>query len=171
MSLAAIRDRALEIARRQEGVREVGGNNRGPDVERYLAAAGLGPGHPWCCAFVVWCYAEAVKQVGGDRGLPLRRTGKCARLWKGAAPLWRAGQPTIGAVYIHLVDPADPESDGHTGIVTGFNDRTVSAVEGNTNAVGSRLGDRVRVNMRPRDYILGFIDIGREGPHEPPTVA
>jgi hypothetical protein len=49
--------------------------------------------------------------------------------------------------------------------VTGFTDRTISAVEGNTNAAGSRVGNQVRVNLRRRDaYFSGFVDIGREGP-------
>lgn len=141
-------------------------------MEKYLATVGLGAGHPWCAAFVVWCFREATIRSGGGLLLPLPRTGKCARLWAKATPLWKSGQPSVGAVYIHLEDPDDPESDGHCGIVTGFTDRTIMAVEGNTNAAGSRLGDRVRINARARDYCnVGFIDIGREGPVDSPPVA
>lgn len=171
MSLPAIRDKALQIALSQVDVREQGGPNRGPEVERYLAAVGLGAGFPWCCAFVVWCYREATIRSGAGREMPLRRTGKCARLWAKAPDLWRSSVPTVGSIFVHLVEPDDPESDGHVGIVTAFTDRTVQAVEANTNAVGSRLGDRVRVNLRPRAYVHGYIDVGREGPVDYPAVA
>jgi hypothetical protein len=164
MSLIAIRDAALKIAVGQVGVREVGGNNRGPEVERYLATVGLGPGHPWCAAFVVWCFREATIGAGGGLLLPLPRIGKCARLWSKSPGLWKSDLPSVGAVYIHLANPDDPDSDGHCGIVTGFTDHSLLAVEGNTNAAGSRLGDRVRINTRARSYALGYIDIGREGP-------
>jgi hypothetical protein len=171
VSRIAIRDMARQIALAEVGVREVGGLNRGPQVELYLAAVGRPAGDPWCCAFVVWCYREATLRAS-TLTLPLHRTGKCARLWARADVLWRSDQPSVGAVYIHLVDPGDPESAGHCGIVTGFTDRTVMAVEGNTNASGSRLGDRVRINTRRRDYVnAGYIDVGREGPVDSPDVA
>jgi hypothetical protein len=169
MSLAAIRDQALQIALSQDGVREQGGANRGPEVERYLASVGLSPGQPWCCAFVYWCYLEACLRAGGENPLP--RTGKCAHLWRLASPLWLSSQPSRGAIFVHLVEPDDPESDGHVGLVTAFTDRTVQAIEGNTNAAGSRIGDRVRLNLRPRAYIHGYIDIGRQGPVDLPKVA
>lgn len=172
MSLLDIRAKALEIALSQVGTREKGGNNRGPEVEGYLAAVGLGGGHAWCAAFVVWCYREALLRCSGARQLPLPRTGKVARLWQRSENLFRSAEPSTGAVYIHLEDPTDPDSDGHCGIVTGFTDRTISAVEGNTNAAGSRLGNQVRVQVRRMDYVnVGFIDVGREGPVDSPSVA
>jgi hypothetical protein len=165
VSLIVIRDKALQIALGEVGVRERGGNNRGPDVEKYLAAVGLGGGYAWCAAFVVWCYREATLRTAGGLSLPLRRTGKVVRLWQHARDLWMSDRPSVGAVYIHLESPDDPDSDGHCGIVTSFTDRAMSAVEGNTNAAGSRLGNQVRVQLRPLSYVnAGFIDVGREGP-------
>lgn len=35
------------------------GSNRGPEVEAYLQETGLGPGNPWCAAFVNWCARHA----------------------------------------------------------------------------------------------------------------
>jgi hypothetical protein len=149
----------------------VGGANRGPQVELYLGAVGLGPGEPWCCAFLIWCYREATLRAS-QLAMPLPKTGKCARLWARSDALWRSEQPSVGAIYIHLTDPADPNSSGHCGIVTGFTDRTILAVEGNTNAAGSRLGDRVRINTRRRDYVnVGYIDIGRGAPVDSDPVA
>ena len=165
MSAIAVRAKALGIALSQVGICEVGGRNCGPEVERYLGAAGLGPGHPWCAAFIMWCYREGALRATGPFELRLPITGSCARLWRRSNPLWKSDQPSVGAIYIHLEDPKDPNSKGHCGIVTAFTGRTISAVEGNTTRAGSREGDRVLLNLRRRDYVnAGYIDIGREGP-------
>lgn len=50
---------ALQVAidEMRAGARELGGNNRGPFVVKYLN--GLAPeGSSWCAAFVSWCYAQ-----------------------------------------------------------------------------------------------------------------
>ena len=171
MSRIAIRDKAMEIALGEVGVREQGGNNRGPQVEMYLAAVDLPPGQPWCCAGVVWCYREATIRAGGGLMMPLPRTGKCVRLWRRTPGVWKSNVPSIGAIYIHLDDPDDPNSSGHCGIVTGLTERALSGVEFNTNAVGSHNGDRVRINLRRLSYVnAGYIDVGTEGPLESPDV-
>ena len=41
------------------GAREVGGNNCGRWVKKYLAPAGLEEGNSWCASFVSWCYLQA----------------------------------------------------------------------------------------------------------------
>jgi hypothetical protein len=170
VSLPDIRHRAMIIAETQIGVKEEPGKaNHGAQVERYLWSVGLGPGYAWCCAFVVWCYTEAARQLGESQ--PLKLTGKVARLWSWAPELWRSDRPTVGAIYCHLHEPDDPESLGHCGIVTAVEDNgTFRAVEGNSNRTGSRAGDRVVENVRSRRYPVGFIDIGREGPVESPRI-
>jgi peptidoglycan hydrolase-like protein with peptidoglycan-binding domain len=47
------------------GACEVGGNNCGPWVRKYLEPAGLPEGNSWCASFVSWCYMQA---TGGDGG-------------------------------------------------------------------------------------------------------
>lgn len=55
---------ALAIAITQLGVKEVpAGTNSGPQVDKYLAAAGLGPGYAWCAAFLTWCYDQVGLKV------------------------------------------------------------------------------------------------------------
>ena len=49
------------------GAGEEGGNNRGPWVRKYLQAAGLGEGEPWCASFVSWCYLQG---AGSPAGMP-----------------------------------------------------------------------------------------------------
>jgi len=57
---------ALEaaIGELNAGACEIGGNNCGPWVEKYLAPAGLPEGNSWCASFVSWCYLQA---SGGDK--------------------------------------------------------------------------------------------------------
>lgn len=170
----ALREDALAIALSQVGVKEEGGRNRGPQVEKYLAAVGLPPGHHWCAAFIVYCYLEAWRRHfngGSIPKLPLRRTGKVIQLWRYADAGWKSNLPSVGAIYCHANNPKDPESSGHCGIVTKIEGEMILGVEGNTNTRGSPVGDRVRINRRPLGYVnLGFIDVGREGPAEPRVV-
>ncbi len=46
------------------GAGEIGGNNMGPWVKKYLDPAGLDEGNSWCASFVSWCYLQA---AGGDK--------------------------------------------------------------------------------------------------------
>ncbi len=52
------------IAELKAGAGEIGGNNRGPWVKKYLEGAGLDEGNSWCASFVSWCYREA---AGGKK--------------------------------------------------------------------------------------------------------
>lgn len=45
-------------------VREVGGNNRGKEVETYLASVDLSAGDPWCDAFVYYRLMKAAQILG-----------------------------------------------------------------------------------------------------------
>lgn len=48
---------AAAIEELKAGAGEIGGNNRGPFVRKYLN--GMAPeGSSWCAAFVSWCYAQ-----------------------------------------------------------------------------------------------------------------
>ena len=55
---------AAAIGELRAGAGEIGGNNRGTWVKKYLAQAGLAEGNPWCASFVSWCYLQA---SGGDK--------------------------------------------------------------------------------------------------------
>lgn len=58
------------------GAREVGGNNRGPWVAKYLAVASVEDrALPWCVGFYLWCWAQAGP-------LPIRPTLSSGRLWQ-----------------------------------------------------------------------------------------
>lgn len=162
----ALRERALEIAVQEIGVHEIGGNNRGPRVEEYLASVGLPPGQPWCGAFVYFCYQQAARELRVINPLP--KTGKVTRSFclVSAQKLWLSDRPSLGAIYYHSDDQEDPDALGHMGIVLSPGDAAIfHDISGNTNEAGSREGNCVRSQPRRRSFAnLGFIDIGREGP-------
>ncbi len=47
------------LAEMRAGAREIGGNNRGKFVRKYLEPAGLQPPNAWCASFVSWCFYRA----------------------------------------------------------------------------------------------------------------
>jgi hypothetical protein len=165
MSRIALRDRAREVARVEIGVREHG-RNAGPRVEQYLRAVGLPAGNPWCMAFVVWAYDQAALEL--DLLNPLPRTARVSTMARLSQSHWRSALPSLGAIYLHLHDPSDPKSLGHTGIVDEILLGRFRAIEGNTDGRGSRTGGQVLEQTRPLGYATVFLDIGREGPSELP---
>lgn len=107
------------------GVREVGGPNRGPEVESYLRAAGLGPGQPWCCAMVCAEGRDAAGETGTAWPLPM--TGRVALL-VGRARVLRRWHPLGDGYEIRPGDlpiygrggqRPDQGGDGHVGVYVG----------------------------------------------------
>lgn len=121
---------AIAFALTQIGVHEQGGNNRGPEVDQFLASIGLGPGYAWCAAFVYYCFRQAARQLGIMNPCP--RTAKAVRLFALADAAWRDSNPSVGAIYV--LDHGTPgdvatewknnryTDDGHAGIVVCTND-------------------------------------------------
>lgn len=165
--------KALEVADGQVGVMEQPvGSNRGPQVDRYLRAAGLDPArgsYPWCAAFLYWCFAEAAKALGS--GNPVVRTAGVLEHWNRAGD---AGIARITAAQAHMhedlvkpghifiIDTGDPGGAGHTGLIEAVQAGKLVSIEGNTNDGGAREGIGVfrRVGRRVRDVNVGFIDYG-----------
>jgi hypothetical protein len=58
---SAVGRRSLQIciAELRAGAGEVGGNNRGPFVRKYLEPAGIMEGSSWCASFASWCFLQA----------------------------------------------------------------------------------------------------------------
>lgn len=153
----AVLERALLVAAHECDVlhvRESGGANRGARVEMYLASAGLGPGNPWCAAFVTWCLRKAGYEGGPQAGMgAVRYWAKWAedrgRLLSGGAFASR------GDLFLWV----NPDGTGHIGFVCEaarrFGVWWVRTLEGNSNEAGSREGDSVvrkwrRVSARMR---------------------
>lgn len=147
------------------GVRERPPNsNRGPEVERYLARVGLGPGYAWCCAFVYWCFDEAAHQQG--RANPMLRTAGCLAHWSGAVgrgarriqrhqAVADPGLVRPGMVFIMDFGGGA----GHTGLVERLDGGLIATIEGNTDASKTREGGGVyRLSRKLVDINKGFID-------------
>lgn len=164
---------AVKFAVSQIGVMEKPlGSNRGPEVDRYLKAAGIDPAQgsfPWCAAFVYFCFHEAAQALG--RKNPVIRTAGVLDHWQ------RAGETGIARIsaaqahmhealirpgHIFIIDTGDPGGAGHTGLVESVAAGKLVTIEGNTNDGGGREGIGVfrRAGRRIRDINVGFVDYG-----------
>lgn len=161
---SSITEAAVTAAVSQLGIREQGGNNTGPEVDLYLASVGLEPGASWCAAFVYWCFRRAANSLTVPSPCP--KTGGALKLWKLADPHFHMTAPARGRVFV--MDHG--QGLGHVGFVEAVReDGSIDSVEGNTNAAGSRNGDRVaRHAWDPRTgargVLVGYLDFGAQLP-------
>jgi hypothetical protein len=139
----------FEAARR---VREVGGRERGPDVEKYQKVTS-GHHELWCASFVSWCYFSCgVGLIDGNGSKSVAALKKWAVKHGHWRPRTTGYTPPSGAVVIFKFS--------HTGIVVegaAAEDRTV---EGNTwsgEAGSQRNGDGVYLRSRNHSVIDGYI--------------
>lgn len=141
---------ALEV-QKYIGVTEKGGDNHGPEVEKFQKAVdGKAEGEAWCLAFVQFC----VKNVDAKLSTlnTLFATEHCMTLWSKTPQDARGSKPGVGHVMLwkHLKD-GQPTGSGHAGVVIAVNaDGTVTTVEGNTGPGGGivREGDGVYKKTR-----------------------
>lgn len=142
-----MREKAADVMTRwaREGVAEQGGNNRGPQVDAIIRAAGGAPGEPWCGDAVAAAYLRA-----GSRTV--------TRAWAYVPTLERVltvvRRPRRGHVVIFNFDGGVPD---HTGLFLSDNgDGTVRVVEGNTRpgTATSDAGGGEGVHVRTRSKRL-----------------
>lgn len=135
--------RLQKIYRSQLGVRELTGNNDGPEVEKYLKSTGLGKGHSWCAAFVHWCLLQA--------GISNTITAWSPTAYNPNDLVWvdrELKQPPLAGDVFTLYS-ASLNRIHHTGFFDEeVNDDIYQTVEGNTNAGGSANGDGVYERKR-----------------------
>ena len=144
---------ALRVAETQRGVREIG-SNTGPQVDRYLEAAGVPPGNPWCASFLAWSLEKAGHKMPGGG-------------WAGVATWVRNAEQGSNGLKLVSADEARPGdiaaydwgggndfgADGHIGfLASSVNDGQFTALEGNNadavNVVPRQLGDANIVFIR-----------------------
>ena len=151
MSTLPIRQKLIDIARREVGVKEVG-RNTGKRVRAYQAATNLeGTGWPWCAAFVCWCVREwgkdkdvlaALKMTPAqfDKWRPRTAAAFGLEDWarkKGLEVLDADDKPNLRTGDILTFDTS------HTGFVADDARGVIMTIEGNTGATGGRDGDGV----------------------------
>ncbi len=178
------RSHIARIALSQAGVREVGGNNCGPEVRMYQEATWLLPGPwPWCAAFVCWCVREWILKYPHAPAHPLMagldqtewrpRTAGAYDLinWaskRGLKILDRGAAVEAGDLVVFDMS--------HCGIVTEDRARTtptILTVEGNTGPAGGRdaaSGDGVFNKRRDRKLVRNFIRLEPATPLSPLTM-
>jgi len=111
------------------GAGEIGGNNRGPFVLKYLN--GLAPeGSSWCTGFVSWCYSQHPKGIPFTYTLSARALlGELKRRgW--AHPPGSDFQPQPGDIVIWWREKLESWK-GHAGLVHQLRDGMLYTIEGN----------------------------------------
>lgn len=140
---------ALRIAHFFRYVRESGGENHGPTVEAFLKLCGLGPGYPWCLAFVSSVLFLTLGPLD-----PLPMTAGCdVDLEWGKAHHQLHLNPEPGDIFLLLRTETDAH---HAGFVVAVHDDTATfdTIEGNTNTDGSDNGIGVFERTRDRSTAI-----------------
>jgi hypothetical protein len=138
-----------ELAAAKLGIREVGGNNHGPWVKKFLSEVGLPEGYAWCDAF----QSFEMHGVAGHR-LPIESASVAQTYATGKKLGWAVSKPARGDLVCYDFD-GDGQFDDHIGLVVGVRVLgpmlTLQTVEGNTSSgVGGSQGDGDGVFLRRR---------------------
>lgn len=116
-----------------QNAREIGGNNKGPFVKKYLQPAGLNVGESWCAAFVSWCFFKA---VGEDKNkMPFKYHAGARNIFNQyKAKGWiidNATQEPLPGDIAAFWRISLQSGKGHIGIVHHCADGFVHTIEGN----------------------------------------
>ena len=158
-----------EIAASKLGIREVGGNNHGPWVKKFLAAVGLPEGYAWCDGF----QSFEMEGAAGHR-LPIESASVGQTYATGKQLGWAVTKPARGDLVCYDFN-GNGQFDDHIGLVVKVISigptLTLETVEGNTSSglAGSQ-GDGDGVFLRRRIVAaksVGFIRIPGEVPDSP----
>ena len=155
-------ERWLAQAKSQVGISELTGHNDGPEIDKYLEAAGKKAGSklPYCAAGQTWCALQA----GAKReNLPKFPAGVAEwRKWatEEGRRLSEPGRGMLG----YWTNPGIYGEPGHIFIIAGYALGVLRTIEFNTNGEGSREGDGVRERFRTlkgmkKNARWGFIDL------------
>lgn len=157
-----IANRLIAEATKYVGVREVGGPNKGPDVEMFQRYTdGKAVGESWCMAFMRYVVGQVCSHYGIQN--VLYPSELCQSVYNKAPRLYKLSSPVPGAVFIH--QSRTSAWRGHTGLCTGTSTAGVfPSIEGNTNGAGSSDGDGVYKKYRftkgnAFSKMRGFIDV------------
>lgn len=140
-------------------VRESGGKNRGPEVDRALADLGLGPGQNWCAAYL-WVWVRKAAAMAGIAP-PFQGTGGAKVTGERAAAAGRKvlardmSPETVppGSIIVWDRSPGEPFSswEGHIGVLVQWTgSASFHTVEANSGQLGDRVADMARTTGDPR---------------------
>jgi hypothetical protein len=150
----------ISVARTQLHVREVGGNNLGPEVKKYQDLVHLHPGDAYCAAFACWCVHTAAIQL--QITPQLRFSGGALHLWE-INPSLQMAAPDVQC--IGVIRHGDTGL-GHIVLIDGLTSingvlGAVQTIAGNTSAGGvGREGQGVFEGVKSLAEInVGFLAI------------
>lgn len=155
---------ALQVAinEMQAGACEIGGNNMGKFVAKYLEPAGLVPPQYWCASLVSWCFLQA---SGGNKSkMPFKYSAGARNIlsqfknkgWDFTLNDGSGKMPEPGDIIVWWRGKIDGWS-GHIGLVHHSADGFIYTIEGNRSSKVEGFDYKV-INM---DKLLGFGRIGQ----------
>lgn len=136
-------------------VREVGGNNHGPWVKKFLASTGLGEGNPWCAAAINYC----AQCVDAPTPSSLKASVEGWQNWAEHSGRLRE-KPERGYLCVK-----QSQGISHIGIVVSLKGGVVESIEGNTSSGdhGSQQdGGGLYRRQRPKDFWDCYISLEPE---------
>lgn len=139
-STDSLRLKLEHIYTSQIGVKETTGNNDGPQIKAYLRVTGLAEGHPWCAAFLAWCFREA--------GIKANRSAYSPAWFPNARITRKPKSGDVIGIYFRQL-----KRIAHVGFWHRDDGSFIITVEGNTNDAGSREGNRVAKKRRLKRQI------------------
>lgn len=139
------RQKLVNIALGEVGVREKTGENDGSRVEEYLAVVHLKRGNPYCSAFISWVYQR--------EGFAKPRSGWSPDL----VPLSRLSRTALPANIIGFYYPKFGRV-AHVGMIERVQHHWAVTVEANTNLSGSREGEGVYRKRRHLKSVYRMAD-------------
>lgn len=120
---------AAAIGELKAGAGEVGGNNKGPFVKKYLN--GIVPvGNPWCAGFVSFCYAQVPSGMPFGYSVGARNVLHEFKKKGWAQPPNRGYLPQPGDIVTFWRESL-ASGKGHVGIVHQLRDGFLYTIEGN----------------------------------------
>lgn len=150
---STLQERALVQARLLLGIRESGGNNRGPKVDEIIRANGGALGEPWCGDFVAYCYKRAGSKA-------VTRSWAAVRLLGGLAGLKK--------VHKRHLQPGDLVrfTFDHVGMFERYSadGESIVTIEGNTgdaNVSDGQGGEGVERKTRPLSLVADGVRVTR----------
>lgn len=150
-STGELGQRALDAAADQIGVQEVGGEDLGPQVERFQEATGA-KGQAWCASFVAWAFERGGHKMPQGNWAAVANWVNAARQGTSGLEIIESGDARPGDIVAYDWGFGDDfGSDGHIGLVASrVHDGNFEAVEGNT----SDSVDRVTRNLEQANIVF-----------------
>ncbi len=142
------------------GIKEVGPDNCGLEVELFQSTVSKPEAQSWCLSFLQSLIAFSESAYNVESHLPA--TESVSALWDSAPGELKLVAPMVGAIVCWAKNGS---TLGHCGLVVGLGPEGIFTVEGNTNdgATLEREGDGVYLRARPRTFKtmheLGFLRV------------